>query len=304
MLFAQIYGKGYSNMKKLLILGVGLVLLASCQKHFEEEHLKYDATKSKALNIALLTGLTTVKHGPIVDSEPVGHSSNGGQGAAMTAGAFDLLTGGGGLGLTTAFMFKIYQPEWENHVFAWMPQDMVKDEAEAANVMCEIMYKAIKQAPANNENVIEFEKPYEYKAFSNDLRAALYVKDSDGYIKGYVSQIAVPEVVRGNASFNNHPSYFWSYQKTSNDTSPILDLGVLFSDMFSLQNKFPDSPVAKISKEGRKAAQHRLYHKISPLLPSWVYIYIAPNLKTKEPAYFLNQGKKLYFTKPAARVEG
>ncbi|MDQ7004462.1 MAG: hypothetical protein Q9N67_05930 [Ghiorsea sp.] len=288
------------KLKKLLLLGLAVSLLASCQKHFEEEHLKYDATKSKALNIALLTGLTTVEHGPIVDSEPVGHSSNGGKGAAMAAGAFDLLTGGGGLGLMTSFMFNIYQPEWENHVFAWMPQDMAKDEAEAAKVMCEIMYKATKQIVSDDETIIKIEKPYKYKVFSDDLEFGIYVKDKDGYPKGYVSQIATPRIVKGNALFNNSPSYFWSYQKTSNDTSPVLRSGVWLSDIFMIKNKFPDYPTVETSKEKKDEELNKLYNKLSPLLPSWVYIYIAPNLKTKEPAYFLNQGKKLYFIKPTS----
>jgi len=265
-------------MKKLLILGVGLVLLASCQKHFEEEHLKYDATKSKALNIALLTGLTTVKHGPIVDSEPVGHSSNGGQGAAMTAGAFDLLTGGGGLGLTTAFMFKIYQPEWENHVFAWMPQDMVKDEAEAANVMCEIFYKAVKEAIPANE-VPKVDKPcYNFRAWSDAQKIELIYMDTKTNKLSYnaTTQVDTPEKVMGSPFSPNTPAYYWSYMKTSSDTSPHIRNG---------RNSNPS------------------FEELSPLLPSWVYIYIAPNLKTKEPAYFLNQGKKLYFIKPAARGE-
>jgi len=292
------------KLKQLLLLGLAVSLLASCQKHFEEEHLKYDATKSKALNIALLTGLTTVENGPIVDSEPVGHSSNGGQGAAMAAGTFDLLTGGGGLGLTTAFMFKIYQPEWENHVFAWMPQDMAKDEAEAARVMSEIMYKAMKQALAKNEKVIKLENTHEYKAFSNDLKSGVYVEDEGGYPKGYVSQVAIPRIVKGNALFNNSPSYFWSYQKTSNDTSPVIRSGVWLSDIFTIRKMFPNYPSKEATNAERKETQHKLFHKLSPLLPSWVYIYIAPNLKTKEPAYFLNQGKKIYFIKPAARREG
>ena len=274
------------KLKKLLLLGLAVTLLASCQKHFEEEHLKYDATKSKALNIALLTGLTTVEHGPIVDSEPVGHSSNGGQGAAMTAGAFDLLTGGGGLGLTTAFMFKIYQPEWENHVFAWMPQDMAKDEAEAASVMCEIMYKATRNALPNKIEITQ-EKACVNRGWSDDKVGKIEYKTKTKKVQ-YLVGAAVPREAPPSFLLKE-PSYYWSYMKTSGDTSPQIMNIPLFTGENQLNNL-----------QDRLALQVSTWQKMSVNLPSWVYIYIAPNLKTKEPAYFLNQGKKLYFIKPAS----
>ena len=289
------------KLKKLLLLGLAVSLLASCQKHFEEEHLKYDVTKSKALNIALLTGLTTVEHGSIVDSEPVGHSSNGGKGAAMTAGAFDLLTGGGGLGLMTSFMFNIYQPEWENHVFAWMPQDMAKDEEEAASVMSKLIDKAIKSSLPKGTEIIKNDVAVKYKAFSDDTRTTLFYREGSGSINGVVTEVYVPRKVNGNANFNALPSYYWSYMKTSSDTSPLIKVMPALDGDFWQKRFLPEFyKEKKITPLMRIEAQRKLLAVISKNLPSWVYIYIAPNLKTKEPAYFLNQGKKLYFIKPAS----
>jgi hypothetical protein len=291
-------------MKKLLIIGAALMLLASCQKHFEEEHLKYDATKSKALNIALLTGLTTVENGPIVDSEPVGHSSNGGQGAAMTAGAFDLLTGGGGLGLTTAFLFKIYQPEWENHVFAWMPQDMAKDEAEAASVMCNIMYKAVKKVSPNNGKVIQDKPCYNFRAWS-DAKGALvrYISSEDVYTS-FNPQVEVPDVVPASFLINT-PSYYWSYMKTSSDTSPHIRINTFYEEVaLTVSLRRFERLRMKLSEVERNNIIAQTYVDLSSNLPPWVYIYIAPNPKAKTLAYFLNKGKKLYFIKPTARGEG
>jgi len=303
MLFAQIYGKGYSNMKKILILGAALVLLASCQKHFEEEHLQYDETKSKALNIALLTGLTTVEHGPIVDSEPVGHSSNGGQGAAMAAGTFDLLTGGGGLGLTTAFMFKIYQPEWENHVFAWMPQDMAKDETEAAKVMCEIMYKATHDSLSKGAKILKEKSCYEYRAWMDDQKAYTVFRNAEGVARVYEVTAAAPRVVEGSPDGGKR-SYYWSYMKTSSDTSPRIGLSNYDTRSFLFKYIYPGEEAPSYTKEEDILRYRNYLEQASSKLPSWVYIYIAPNPQTKTPAYFLNQGKKLYFIKPAARGEG
>ena len=66
-------------MKKniMLVLAVSALTLSACgAKHLNEDHAKYDPAKSKAMNVALLTGLTT-EDGPLKDSEPVSVSKNG-----------------------------------------------------------------------------------------------------------------------------------------------------------------------------------------------------------------------------------
>ncbi|MBN4060707.1 hypothetical protein JYT78_01410 [bacterium AH-315-I20] len=281
------------KLKKPLLLGLAVSLLAltSCggTKHFEDEHAKYDPTMSKAMNIALLTGITDPERGPLKDGVPTGNSGDGGMGAAaganMVAGGFDMLTGGGGfsgLGVMTSFLFKTYQPEWKNHVFAWMPQDMAKDEVEAVAVMCDIMDKALRKALPKDEVITKDRQCYDYRAWSDDKKTLI---ETDAG-KSFAFQIKTPSSTLAPPSFvTKQASYFWSYMKTSTDTSPKIDLWGA------------DVPIKKVISPS-------LRRDMSPYLPSWVYIYIAPDRKTGSPAYFLNQGKKLYFIKPSSREEG
>jgi len=281
--------------KTLVAASAAMIILTGCgagMNHFKVEHSKYDHTKSKALNLALLTGLTTEDNPLIVDSKPMTASSGNDSGRTATAiaGGLGLLAGGVGLGLTSALLNKTYQPERSNHVFAWLPKSMAGSDVEAAKVMCDIMNKAA-QASLPADFVIQEVKPcFNFRAFSDAQRGNVIISKVGSDPINFASRAEVPEEAEMayNKELGIGNSYFWSYQKTSADTSPYID----FMPLYLGDKKYDD-----IKKMRR--IRDSIFPALSRNLPSWVYIYISPNKEKNIPAHFLNQGKQLFFISPS-----
>jgi len=294
-------------MKKLLMIGVaaGALTLSACggPKHFNEEHAKYDPSLSKAMNLALLTGLTTME-GPLKDSKPVksvepttdptkaiGAASSAALMAAQSTGAMlDAGMGIGGsmgmsgLGLLMGASNHVYQPVLSSHIFAWMPLGNVHNEVEATNKMAAILYTNVKEALPSNISIISDVTPYAYAAFS-DAKAFTISFSFRGREYSVEGNISVPEQIN-NTWLTKENSYYWSYMQTSSDTSPTIGVALYVKKGESWETPKDDFNNLTLLKA------------VSRKLPEWTYIYIAPDMLKKTSPYFLNKGKVLPFIKP------
>jgi len=262
--------------------------------HFEEEYAKYNPAHSKAMNIALLTGLTT-ENGPIKDSAPVKKGSNLGIEKMVGAGANASFVGVGsglssamsGLGVVSALMFSEYQPEWTNHVLAWVPADEASSPEDAALKVSDAFYNAVKSTLPKGSQLTVDKPSYKYAAWSDkqgsELRFILNKKNM-----AITTRVCVPEVLEDATFISESNSYYLSFQKHSNDVSPFVNFRP-----FNTDDQHP------MSQDEWTKFTDGMLNNISPKLPSWVYIYVAPKPRLGTPAYFLNQGEKLFFVSPA-----
>jgi len=300
-------------MNKMIMIGLATAAMAltACgvPKHFNEEYSKYDPSMSKAMNLALLTGLTT-KEGPLKDSQPVkvakvtkstsdplktintassvaviAAQSTGamldagmGIGGSMGAGALGLLTGG----------VSIYQPALQNHVFGWMPTNFTDNETTAIHKMATLLYASIKNTLPKGVKYIHDYPPHTSRLFS-DSEAIEMTIEFEGHKYAIEGGVGEPDLTEKSWLTHEEEAYYWSYMKTSRDTSPTMGFNIYRTD---------DGEKPFLSEDGEMNSLSIL-KKAAAKLPAWVYLYIAPNMKEKTPAYFLNQGKVLPFISPS-----
>ena len=151
------------KISNIIILACAAIVMSACgAKHFNEEYSKYDASKSKALNIALLAGLTT-EEGPLKDSEPIQVSANSsdpsqaiavGSSAALlaaqsTGSLLDVGMGQmGSMGMTGLSLLSAmggqHKPQWTyNQIIAFMPKNLAKNKSDASMKLYEYINKSV-----------------------------------------------------------------------------------------------------------------------------------------------------------------
>jgi len=295
-------------MNKMVMIGLAaaaMALTACGPKHLNEEYSKYDPSMSKAMNLALLTELTT-KDGPLKDSKPVKVAKNTSNPlqtlntassvamvAAQSTGAMldvgmgiEGSMGAGALGILMGGNTD-YKPVLSGHIFAWMPTSFAENETSATNKMATLLYSHIKDSLPKEVKYTRDIPPYPYKLFS-EAKAFEITVELEGHKYSIEGNIAVPELTKKSWLTDGEKTYYWSYMRTSRDNSSTMGYSIYLLDGDKL----------KYTDDG-KLDNLSILKKVASKLPSWVYVYVAPNIEKKTPAYFLNQGKVLPFIRPA-----
>lgn len=295
-------------------LAAAALTLSACAgpKYLNEDYSKYDPSLSKAMNLALLTELTTPE-GPLKDSKPVQAAQNAGDdpthtltaassaallvaqstGAMLDAGmGIGGSMGMSGLGLLLASrQVFTYQPVFSTIIFSWMPTTLAKDKVAAAMLILNILHKEtevklksmgaeiiLSEVTEPNFIVSEHYAKIEYKINNRIYRTGMKV--GEPYVVDF-------------APFQSNPTnyYHWSYQTKSDDRTPTIVYGT---------NRLNDKH-GYIKKDAEdQATETDLFISVMKALPSYCYTYIAPDLNAKLAPYFLNKGKQLQFIKPTA----
>jgi len=310
------------GMKKIFMisLAAAALVLSACggPKHLSEEHTKYDPTLSKAMNLALVAGLTKPE-GPLKDSHPVqvgedassNSSSNALESATLTALIAAQSTGAlldagmgvsGSMGMSALGLLMasrqvtVYNPVLTTTIFSWMPTNMAKDKEAAAMLMLNILHKEIiSKLDALGAKLIESEvtppNPFDYQHYGklvyevNQRKYITYLKVRDPYT------IKSPSFVS-----KSKKSYYWSYQTNSDDRSPTMGFSTYrLNDDYQVNDEHykhlsPDAVDNVLAID--------LFHSVIKKLPSWTYTYMAPDLNQKQAPYFINNGEKLEFISP------
>jgi len=297
------------KLKTLAVIALPLMALAACApKHIDDDYAKYDPSHSKAMNIALFTGLTT-PNGPLVDSKPVKKdgSSKGVDSVIGEAAMANLLyhqasgtlldlgmsqTGSmsfSGLGLVSSLLTTTYQPEWNVNILVFMPKDLAKDEEDATHKLAGMVksFNAVwlPKGATKISSDEDYTSDFLVSAYTSHLNYTSSVME-----RRIFNYIKKPEIstVKGNW-ISTDSFYYWSYMATSSDPSPYI---ISWDKHTSkLSNKQMISENEKMSVD--------YYYELSKYMPVWFYIYCPPHfLNANSPALFLNQGKALLFVKP------
>ena len=274
-------------------LAAGALTLSACggPKHFNEEHAKYDPSLSKAMNLALLTGLTTME-GPLKDSKPVksvepttdptkaiGAASSAALMAAQSTGT--MLDAGMGIGgsmgmsglslLTSLSGTKKSLYEY-NHIVAFMPKGIANDSRSATIKLAAFIEQALYKV-----------KEYSFQKDESGVYYKIQGGNCDNLQCSINFSYPLPDVGDMHTWAFKQGDYIWG-----NATTNIpFGLGVL--DNISDRNHLPLSKALNSEK---------LLLDFSSNLPSWCFLYIAYDAETKTLPHFLNQGKVLYFAAP------
>ncbi len=304
-------------MKKILMIGltVAALSLSACgnHKHFHEEHAKYDRSLSKAMNLALITGLTKPE-GPLRDSEPVHEATkknaNGSNPikavttvssvavlAAQSTGV--LLDSGMGIGgsmgmgvmglLIGSRQVVQYQPVLSTTIFSWMPVSLAKNKVDAATLMFNVLHDKTKQALKKMGAKITLLDVTEPTWFDSSHYESFEYMLNNRYYVSYIN-VQKPQVI--DSYFFKSTSdkyYYWNYKMNSDDNTPVIGFSTTrLNDKHHWINK--DSKDHTMEVE--------LFTSVMKSLPSYCYTYISPVLKAKKDPYFINNGKELRFIKP------
>ena len=284
---------------------IGLVAatlsFAACSnpKHFNEDDAKYDPSLSKAMNLALLTGLTT-RAGPLQDNKPVQITKKHGGSkvssfvmlGAQTSGA--LFNGGMGIGASVGLSrFAMlsgspsYNPIFFIHHFAWMPTNMARNEDVATDKMTQILFQAMKAAVPSEGKVLSISPPEKVKLFQSEQAFSIkFIYQEKKYVLN--GDVSAPEKVAMAPDGSPSESWYWLYRSTGFEhRNAMITMTIRVKE--GHHDRAPDGDV-----------EQELRRHISSLLPSWVYTYIPPNDENKQHPYFLNQGKVLSFSQPIA----
>jgi len=296
------------KLKTLAVIALPLMALAACgPKHIDDDYSKYDPSHSKAMNIALFTGLTTLK-GPIVDSKVVKKdgSSKGVDSVIGEAAMANLLyhqasgtlldagmsqfgsMGFSGLGLVSSLLSSPSpKPEWQVIQFAFMPASLAKNEEEAEMKVANM--------------IASFQKTWLPKTVKVLDSASMSLAFGGGYLKytiyGYHGmkrqmflKVQEPTLVTEKDNWISSGSfYYWSYLRAS-----VISGGDILTGSFG---KTIDGKLIVSDKDSKMHADY--YIGLSKHMPSWYYIYCPPHtFSPNSPPLILNQGKALLFVKP------
>lgn len=179
-----------------------------------------------------------------------------------------------------------WEPFKYDHIFAWMPETMAKDEKEAAKKMTAIVGKAFRGALTENgikltssvpsvkhhfsmigpnyysDRITLAEKACQLSApHDSYIATSVYIPDSD--------TIETPKWIHGGKS------YVWGTLKTN--PKVVIESHLLLSD--------------ECKKSIGKYSYIKIFTDMYKKLPDWVYVYVAG----KDPR-FIHNGKVYRFT--------
>lgn len=285
------------------LLVVATVLMTGCAFKFHKTDSFYNEEWSKAKNMVHTAGM----HKQVHDQQlPAGAYDKEGNLQDHKLGNISHPAYGSGSGIAGVNVqpygaFERFYWGWSvpgashysaHRLFAWMPDEMAKDEGKAREKMEIMLSRAslaiLEEMGYKNQAV---KKPYEL----NGLHFKQWYLEQPGGTCSFarlncILSIYVPEPVPVNQapffsyySIAGQPSWFFASRDT--DTYPRL---------------------AITQGEGLKSiSENVFYQKLSARLPGWVYFYLAPdevgtgdNNGTVAYPYVLEKGKPLLFIRP------
>lgn len=304
-------------MKYTAIILVWLLFLSGCattpnyaKKHAQAGDYNYTPSRSKALNVAVATGLTQCDEegcAPLSDvprdklpasmqnmsnveiMDAVTNALVIGKGIGQMVGAIGVITGlgniaGGLMSLGTLFIgpSHLANPATQGFFIAWMPKSMAGSPAEARKLMGRILFKAApRQFPGRRHMHV--------KKFAEGAGTKVTFCD-DNNKDCWIPNVAVyvwenkPSVARQPDWLGGEPAYVWqnwpagAYEDYGN--------GVIGANWARTEHGMP---VTKM----------RAYFRAwSANLPKWVYIYMPPVEGHVSYPVMFHRGKALLFIEP------
>ncbi|MBZ9574509.1 hypothetical protein [Modicisalibacter sp. MOD 31.J] len=317
-------------MKRVLTVAasaVALVALSGCagspinyaQRHADQGHYDGNPDRSRALNVAIATGLAECENGqcaPLDDVarsklpesmqsvsnvdmiEDLGDAWSVGHGVAQMAGMADALTGlsGTASGMLSIGSFMLEPSELDDPasmpaLLAWMPSSSANSPEDARGKMATMLAEALPTGDFQGYQV----RVDRYAEYSS---AALF-QDGHACNSQYMcavdfTSVSMPAVANSSPDWlSGEAVYVWSnWERGATSYSGVHRIGL---DMYRLNTEtnkelpLPDDLNARA-----------YLARVSENLPAWAYIYLPPTEQNNYPV-MLNQGKPLLFVEPASK---
>jgi len=306
---------------------VALVALSGCagspinyaQRHADHGHYDGNPDRSRALNVAIATGLTECENGQCAPLDDVARSRlpesmhgvsnmdmiddlsdawSVGHGVAQMAGMADALTGLSG---TTSGMLSIgsfllepgemKDPAMVPTIVAWMPKSMAADPSDAQKMMMSIVSKAMPEGAFQGYQV-------EVDQYAESSLAATFTQgsgcNSQTSCAVDINPVSEPVGVKTSPDWlHEGPAYAWTNWKRGQTSAG--GFNHIWLDVYRVETDsheylpWPDDLNARA-----------YLARVSENLPAWAYIYLPPTEQNNYPV-MLNQGKPLLFVEPASK---
>lgn len=287
------------------------------QKYADQGLYQANPLHSRALNVAVATGLTRCHDGQCSPLHDVPRSKlpaslqtetnlqigdtlstvyEIGYGVGQIGGMVSVFTDLGNLttGLLTiadAFLGPTTRkdPALEPVMIAWMPKSMAKSPEKARNKMMRMVHSALPDETFNNYR-IDIDVDHKYHSLAVTFKNGTSCTSTLFCNINPIAFTKPATVTHMPTWLGNQPAYSWFSwprgQKT-NKKNHAIPLGIL-RRKYGTYTNLPWPP----------DLNPRVYLlKVSANLPKWVYIYLPPTKADPYPV-MLNQGKQLVFVEP------
>jgi hypothetical protein len=307
-----------------LFLVLSFVFLQGCASGYRSDY-KSNSSHSEAWNISKASNIRINEIPEKKMREALGDSYDNEETGVLVQSAIDsgvvsaaLLSTNGFLMLSeigTSFGLSLLlnatrpdDPEFTDHILAWMPSNLAKNVEDAAKQMIRISVEAFKQIPEDHPWKIDWVKTYENleKVDTSFLNSRydfqLYfeggecdVFDCMLFIYVYEPNLTLkPDFINADVEqyyhFYPYGNYFPMASVFCNYPKPEMDILMKFKS---------GKPKVKETSYDFKACQDRgkkLYEQWLSWMPNWFFAYRSPS-RTNLP-YLTNQDKILLYIKP------
>lgn len=305
------------------LAAAGALALTGCasttnyaQRHADLGHYSADPSRSRALNVAVATGLTECEAGqckPLSDmprselpeslraasnikiTETLADAWSVGHGAAQIAGAASVVSGlsgwsAGVLSIGSIFLepSTLDDPALVPTMIAWMPKLMADSPAQAREKMMKMVADALPRGKFQGYGV-EIDRYGEFSVAAAFVKAGMCGSQVACAID--LHSVSKPSIVKGPPDWLQEDlAYVWTnWERGATTSAELRNISLLVYRVDT------ESHASLPWPEDLNARAYLA--KLSANLPEWVYIYLPPTEAHGYPL-ILNQGEPLLFVEP------
>lgn len=273
------------------------LLLSACASNGVPTEVRYDPDKSEALNVTEMAGLEGLKDIPAQQwnsDDPVGDTLDASYAVSnifTPAPGFDLA---GGLAFSALFILANNEPEHPatyNHLWLWLPEEMVKSTEHGNELAKKLVYDAVLSSFDPKKKLVEKTRVFkpllagnsEYKTLVEPGCPEFHDTHNDAYELDCSGDLT-PKISYYYQDALDHVAPAPTFTNISGNARGPVEVAFHATGIFRDQIW--------------KKRDRNFWQKVSTKLPSWAFIYVAPDERKSLPPVVLNKGEALMFVRP------